>query len=184
MHDYEAILRRSWTIHAINRIWIGVSLGRDTRKGQSEAHIAELEKNLAAIQHRIKEEDYWKLKILIHTHDTFKADAIAGVSIAHPSSHSSLACRFLADHCDDPDLIAMVRYHDEPFALWRQMQAKGVSGSERLSVILNAIQDWNLFLAFSILDGCTQGKDREPLRWFFELVQGKAESDFTDEDIL
>jgi hypothetical protein len=39
-------------------------------------------------------------------------------------------------------------------------------------------------LAFNIIDGCTEGKSREPLHWFFKEVQGKVESRFTENNIL
>jgi hypothetical protein len=49
---------------------------------------------------------------------------------------------------------------------------------------LKAIRDWNLFLAFNIIDGCTAGKSREPLRWLFREVAGHVESSFTVADII
>jgi hypothetical protein len=61
-----------------------------------------------------------KLQILIHTHDTFKADAAEGVAIVDGRSHASLARQFLSGLCNDRDLLNMVQYHDEPRALWRQ----------------------------------------------------------------
>jgi hypothetical protein len=60
-------------------------------------------------------------------------------------------------------MLAMVQYHDEPFALWRQVASKGKFNQERLTALLAGIRDWNLFLAFNIVDGCTEGKGREPL---------------------
>ncbi|MEZ6147211.1 MAG: hypothetical protein R3B91_17675 [Planctomycetaceae bacterium] len=36
---------------------------------------------------------------------------------------------------------------------------------DRLRSLIERI-DWNLFLAFLIIDNCTAGKSREPLRWF------------------
>jgi len=53
-----------------------------------------------------------------------------------------------------------------------------------MAALLAAIRDWNLFLAFTIADGCTEGKGREPLRWFFEQVAGKVNSQFCVIDIL
>jgi hypothetical protein len=153
-------------------------------EGTVRAHIAELESNIEAMRGRLSEEDYWKLKILIHTHDIFKRDAERGVSIAHPRSHASLARAFLAEFSDDNDLLATVQYHDEPFALWRHVETRGSCDSERLSALLRNIKDWNLFLAFAIIDGCTAGKSREPLRWFFEVVAGRVHSKFTASDIL
>ena len=153
-------------------------------EGTVRAHVMELESNLESIRGRLTETDYWKLKLLIHTHDTFKADARPNVPIADPASHASLARAFLAEYCDDSKLLAIVQNHDEPYALWQQFKSKGSCNSDRFTALLNAIQDWDLFLAFNIVDGCTAGKNREPLRWFFGEVRGKVTTSFTADDIL
>jgi hypothetical protein len=153
-------------------------------EGTIRAHIEELERNLQTIRGRLTEADSWRIELLIHTHDTFKPDAKADAAIADPQSHASLARQFLAEYCDDPDLLAMVQYHDEPYALWRQFSTKGRFKAERLDALLTSIKDWNLFLAFLIVDGCTAGKSRGPLRWFFQKIQGKVASSFTADDIL
>lgn len=152
-------------------------------EGTVRAHIAELESTLELLRPRLTDDDYWKLKLLIHTHDSFKAESRRGVPIADPRSHASLARTFLAAHCDDADLLAMVQYHDEPFALYRQFASAGKYSQKRFDALLRAIRDWNLFLAFNIIDGCTAGKSREPLHWWFREVQGKVESTFTALDI-
>jgi hypothetical protein len=153
-------------------------------EGTIRAHIAELERNLEALQHKLAETDTWRLRVLIHTHDTFKGEAEPGAPIAAPNSHASLARAFLAEFCNDTDLLAMVQYHDEPFALWRQFASRGKFNQERLDTLLSSIGDWNLFLAFNIVDGCTEGKDRGKLRWFFHQVAGKVETTFSEADIL
>jgi hypothetical protein len=153
-------------------------------EGTVRAHIAEIERNLEALKPRLSEPDCWKLKVLLHTLDSFKRDSERGVPITHPKSHASLARAFLSEFCDDSDLLAMVQYHDEPFALWRQVETKGSCNQERFAALLRSIEDWNLFLAFNIIDGCTEGKGREPLRWLFEQVAGKVKSGFTAVDIL
>lgn len=160
----------------------------EARRGHPEgtvrAHIAEIEPNLERLRPRLTEEEYWKLKLLVHTHDTFKAGSKAGVSITDPESHASLARTFLEEHCDDPDLLAMLQYHDEPFALYRQFETKGKYNHDRFNGLLKAICDWDLFLAFNIIDGCTVGKSREPLQWLFREIAGKVESKFTGADII
>jgi hypothetical protein len=153
-------------------------------EGTIRAHIAEVEGNLEALRHKLSETDYWRLRVLIHVHDTFKGEATRGVPVTAPNSHASLARAFLANFSTDADMLAMVQYHDEPYALWRQVTTKGTLNRQRLTTLLAAIRDWNLFLAFNIVDGCTEGKGREPLRWFFEQVAGKVESQFTAADIL
>lgn len=160
----------------------------EARPGHPEAtvraHIAEIEPNLEGLRAKLSEEDYWKLKLMIHVHDTFKAESQRNVPITDPRSHASLARAFLATHCEDADLLAMVQYHDEPFALYRQFESKGGYNRERFNALLRAIQDWNLFLAFNIIDGCTNGKSREPLHWLFRETLGEVESRFTEADII
>ena len=152
-------------------------------EGAVRTHIAELEQHLETLKAKLSETDYWKLKLLIHTHDTFKRESQRGVPIRHPHSHASLAREFLGSYCDDFDLLTMVQFHDEPFALWQQWTAHGGYDPKRFDALLRNIHDWSLFLAFCIIDGCTQGKSREPLQWFFKRVAGKVRSTITAADI-
>ncbi|MBL8810902.1 MAG: hypothetical protein JNM43_12050 [Planctomycetaceae bacterium] len=153
-------------------------------EGTVRAHIAEIEPNLEVLKPKLSDTEVWKLKLLIHTHDSFKADSKPGVPITDPASHASLAKSFLADFCDDVDLLAMVQFHDEPFALWRQFESKGSYNQQRMAALRGNITDWNLFLAFNIIDGCTDGKSREPLQWLFRELDGRVDSTFTAADII
>jgi hypothetical protein len=153
-------------------------------EGTVRAHIAQLEGNLAALRSKLGELDFWKLRLLIHTHDTFKRDAERDVPISHPRSHASLARAFLEEFIADPDLLAMVQYHDEPFALYQQCRSRRTYNRERFEALLSNIHDWNVFLTFQIIDGCTDGKSREPLEWFFDQIEGKVTTSITKEDIL
>jgi hypothetical protein len=153
-------------------------------EGTIRAHITELDGNLEQLRAKVSEADYWRLKVLIHTHDTFKGEAQPGAPIMSADSHASLARAFLAEFCNDADMLAMVQYHDEPFALWRQFKLKGRVNQERLATLLTSIHDWNLFLAFNIIDGCTEGKQRNSLHWLFRLVAERVKSTFTEADIL
>ncbi|MDQ1468824.1 MAG: hypothetical protein QOJ99_304 [Bryobacterales bacterium] len=153
-------------------------------EGIIRAHIAELETNLQYLHRRLSDEAYWKLKLLIHAHDTFKPQSRPEISISHPKSHASLARAFLSEYCDDPDLLAIVQYHDVPFALYRQFESKRRFDQDRLNTLLSAIRDWELFLAFLIIDGGTAGKPPGPLQWFFARIRGRVSSQFTGADIL
>ena len=142
-------------------------------EGTVQAHIAELERNLAALQPMLGAEEIGRIRLLIHTHDTFKAQAARGVPIAHPRSHASLAKAFLTEFIGDQDLLTMVQLHDEPYALWRSVHLDGRKlNPSRLSALLTAIDDWDTFLAFQIVDNVAPGKDREPLRWLFCQATG------------
>lgn len=160
----------------------------ESREGHPEgtvrAHIAEIEGNLETLRPKLNEQDYRKLKLIIHTHDTFKTDAQPGVAINDPKSHTSLTRAFLADHCDDADLFAMVQYHDEPFEIYRQFETKGKYNLSRFNDLVGAIRDWNLFIAFNITYSCTGGKSREPLRWLFGELGKRVQSNFATADII
>ena len=153
-------------------------------EGSVRAHIAELERNLDQLTPRLRAEELEKLRLLIHTHDTFKAESTESAPILAPTSHASLARAFLAEFVDDSDLLAMVQFHDEPFALWRQHRSKGRFSPERMAALREAIQDWDLFNAFLIIDGCTEGKSRDPLRWWFAESAATMPSRFSELDLL
>ena len=141
-------------------------------EGPVSSHIAELEANLEALRPRLKSEaEYWKLKFLIHVHDAFKAEAEPDVAILHPRSHASLARAYAAQLTGDEDLLNMLQYHDENYALWQQFSSQGAYDQDRLRHLIQTIQDWNLFLAFLVIDGCTAGKDRAKLAWFIHEVE-------------
>ena len=154
-------------------------------EGTIRAHLAELERNLDRLRPRLSGADAAKLAVLVHVHDTFKGVAAEGARITDPHSHASLARAFLAEFCDDADLLNMVQFHDEPYALWRQFRYghHGVNRA-RFDALLSAIRDWDVFLAFLIVDGSTEGKNREPLHWFFGEVAGRVPAGITSADIL
>lgn len=139
-------------------------------EGKVKIHIAELEENLDKLAPRISEEQYWKLKFLIHIHDTFKGEAIPDSPIASPNSHASLARKFASEFTSDSDLLGMIQLHDVYFSLWKQFNATGSYDMERFQSLLDAIADWDLFLIFIILDGSTKGKEPEKIRWFIREV--------------
>jgi hypothetical protein len=184
MKDYKKIFDAITTDprYLRNLDWGAVRRGHP--EGTIRAHIEELDLNVEALRPKLSDLDYWRLRVLVHTHDTFKGQAKRGVPITAANSHASLARAFLAEFCDDGDLLAVVQYHDEPFAQWRWARSNGTLNQGRLTTLITTIRDWNLFLAFSIVDGCTQGKKREPLHWLFQQVAGKVQSRFTEADIL
>jgi hypothetical protein len=143
-------------------------------EGKVKFHIAELEENLEYLKPKgISDDQYWKLKFMIHVHDTFKANAIANSPIESPNSHASLARNFAAEFTDDEDLLNMIQYHDVNYSLWKQFKETGSYDKERFDGLLAAIKNWELFLIFIILDGSTQGKDASKTAWFIREVKQK-----------
>lgn len=182
--NYEEILK---ALRADDRYRRNLEWGRPRQghpEGTLRAHIEELEDNLDRIAPLLAAEETHKLRILIHVHDTFKPDAKGGVPIVHPESHASLAKEFLSEYCDDEELLTIVQYHDEPYALWRQWKHKGSCNTARLDQLLEAISDWDLFLAFLIVDGCTAGKTHEPLCWWFDVIAGRVNSRIAANEII
>jgi len=150
-------------------------------EGKVRNHIAELEANLERLKTRLPDPVYyWKLQFLIHVHDTFKARSKPDVPILDPHSHASLAKSFASEFTDDQDLLNMIQFHDQNYALWRQLRSRGYYHRQEFRDLLNTIQDWDLFLIFLVIDGSTPGKDRSKLIWFMNEA-GKYKETFVDE---
>jgi hypothetical protein len=184
MPDYHAILSR---IQSDARYQKNIQWG-EPRHGHPEgsiaAHIQDLEKNLERLRARLSEEQYGRLKILIHVHDTFKPDAAEGSPIHSPGNHASLARQFLAEFCAEADLLEMVQWHDESYALYQRVRHKRSLDWTRFRNLLSAVQDWDTFLAFLIIDNGTSGKSAEPLQWFFRLIEEKVTTQWSAKDII
>ena len=150
-------------------------------EGKIKNHIAELEINLETLKPRLPNPVYyWKLRFLIHVHDTFKAEAKRDVPILDLHSHASLARSFAAEFIDDEDLLNMIQFHDQNYALWKQFRSRGNYNQKDFQDLLDTIKDWDLFLIFLIIDGNTQGKDRSKLIWFINEAR-KYKETFVDE---
>ena len=153
-------------------------------EGTLRAHIAELERNLHRLRHQLTPEEQDQLRLLIHVHDLCKPNAKRGVPILDSRSHASLAREYLARFCSEEPLLSIVQFHDEPFALYQQYRHRGSCSTSRFEDLLAAITTWDLFLPFLIIDGCTVGKSREPLQWFFEQIDGQIVTRWTAQDLL
>jgi len=141
-------------------------------EGKIKYHIADLEANLEILAGKnISESDYWKLKFIIHVHDLFKVDAQNGLPTLHPQNHASLAKQYASQYTDDTDLLNMIQFHDENYKLWREYLQTKIYNRERFQVLLDTIKNWDLFLIFIIIDGCTIGKDPAKIRWFIDEVR-------------
>lgn len=137
-------------------------------------HIDNLEINLERLKRmgRVRhEDDYWRLKFIIHVHDLFKAEAEKHSPTLHPRNHATLARQYASQFTNDNDLLNMIQFHDENYKLWKQFSQAGSYNSEQFQNLLTVIHDWDLFLLFIIIDGCTKGKDYQKLHWFISEVK-------------
>lgn len=141
-------------------------------EGKVKYHIADLEGNLELLRDKgISDEDYWKLKFIIHIHDAFKMEAEKDSPTLHPRNHASLARGYASHYTGDADLLNMIQFHDENYKLWQEYKEIGQYDMERFQNLLSAIHNWDLFLLFIIIDGCTKGKDYSKLGWFINEVK-------------
>ena len=141
-------------------------------EGKVRFHITDLEKNLEQMVHRgISPAVYWKLKFLIHVHDTFKAEAERDVPSLHPRSHATLAKGYASQFVDDPDLLNILQFHDHNYYMWLDYSQNGSYDKAAFQQLIDTIQDWDLFLMFTIVDGRTRGKDISKLVWFIDEVK-------------
>lgn len=158
----------------------GILYGKPRRghsEGSVQLHIQELDQNLERMKQTVllSPDEFWKLRVLIHVHDTFKKWATRDCPIDDVNSHATLARKFLSEFTADLDLLRMVQWHDENFALWKQFKKNDNYDHKRLEERTLKIEELDLFVMFTIIDGCTLSKmelaDKErpdKLRWFVE----------------
>jgi DNA-binding MarR family transcriptional regulator len=143
-------------------------------EGSVAAHLADLENNLATLVEQglveFESDRYWRLRVLIHVHDSFKAKAKRDSAILDPQSHASLARAYLSALTDDTDMLQITQFHDIGFAAFKKLRATGRFDEAKLMLGLSGIQDMDLFLLFAIIDACTPSKGRLMIRWFVEQV--------------
>ena len=85
------------------------------------------------------------------------------------------ARRFAERYTDDERLLATIEQHDRPYNLWRKCARRGHLDEHAFNEMLDRIPDLDLFLRFVELDGSTEGKNHEPIRWLkAELAQRGA----------
>lgn len=67
--------------------------------------------------------------------------------------------KLASEFIEDEDLLNRLQFQDVYVAFWKPFAARGSHDVQRFVNLLEAIQDWNLFLMFIIIDGGTPGKD-------------------------
>lgn len=181
-----------WTrLVSDSRYLEGVTYGTNQpRRGHAEGsvrnHIEELEGTLGKLRPILSEEEVWKLRILIHAHDSMKLEGKRqtngkDVGLQDERSHCSLGKKFLSEFTTDEQLLAIVQYHDEGHALWTAWTKKRKFDEMRLARALAAVMDLkpelprdaevDLYILFTIIDSATKSKmeDRSP-KWFVDVV--------------
>jgi hypothetical protein len=106
------------------------------------------------------------LRFVALVHDSFKYRVVDWLPRSGRNHHAMRARRFAEGFTDDERLLATIELHDRPYALWKKMQKRGRLDERAFEDMLERIPDHALFLRFIEVDGASEAKDQEPIRWF------------------
>ena len=153
----------------------GLAWGRP-RTGHPEgavgAHVADL---LARLDRASESGERRRaLRFVALVHDSFKHAVDRSRPRTGENHHAMRARRFAERYVDDERLLSVIELHDRPYAVWRRLRRTGAVDEGRLEDLLARVPDLELLRRFVALDGSTEGKDPEPVRWFEEVVRRRA----------
>ena len=133
-------------------------------EGTVGAHVADLLATIDRDGH--PPEIRSRLRFVALVHDSFKYRVHEWLPKTGENHHATRARRFAERFTDDERLLATIEHHDGPYAIWRKLRRRGKLDEERFSRMMERVPDPELFLRFIELDGSTEGKNPEPIRWF------------------
>jgi hypothetical protein len=138
-------------------------------EGSIGAHVADL---LARIDAQgIAGEERERLRFITLVHDAFKNQVQEWRPRTGENHHAMRARRFAERYTDDERILNTIELHDRPYGIWRKMQRTHKLDRRALQRMLERIRDPDLFVCFVELDGSTEGKNPEPVRWFKEQLR-------------
>jgi hypothetical protein len=145
----------------------GLAWGKPRRahpEGTIAAHVADLLAKLDA--EGVTGEERALLRFLVLVHDSFKNKVQEWRPRTGENHHAMRARRFAERYTDDERLLSTIELHDRPYGIWRKWGRTGRLDEGALKTLLERIVDPELFIRFVELDGSTEGKNPEPVRWF------------------
>jgi hypothetical protein len=133
-------------------------------EGSVGAHVAHL---LRAIDERGESGERRRvLRFIALVHDSFKYRVHDWLPKTGSNHHAARARAFAERYVDDESVLAVIELHDRPYSLWRKMKRHGQLDEAGFDRMMARVEDPQLFLEFVELDGSTEGKNAEPIRWF------------------
>jgi hypothetical protein len=106
-----------------------------------------------------------QLRFCALVHDSFKYRVRNWLPRHGCNHHASRARRFAERYTDDERLLATIEYHDRPYHLWKRMEKGGELDRNAFEEMLDRIPDHELFQRFIEVDGASEAKNPEPIRW-------------------
>jgi hypothetical protein len=154
-------------VSADPRLQEGLAWG-EPRSGHPEgsvgAHVADLLLTIERWGETGKRRE--ELRFLALVHDALKSKVQNWRPKTGENHHAMRARRFAEGYVDDERLLAAIEQHDRPYSLWRKLRRRGRLDEDALTEMLERLPDLDLFVRFVELDGSSEGKDQEPIRWF------------------
>ena len=114
------------------------------------------------------------LRLVALVHDSLKYRVRDWLPKTGENHHAMRARRLAERYTDEERLLATIELHDRPYSLWKKMRRKGKLDEPAYEEMLERIPDAALFMRFIELDGSTEGKDPEPIRWFREELDRRG----------
>jgi HD domain len=153
----------------------GLAWGKP-RSGHPEGRVAEHVADL------VRTLDTWgepeprraELRFMALVHDALKYKVQHWRPRTGENHHAMRARRLAERYTGDERLLAAIELHDRPYAIWRRFKRSGRPPEEALDEMLARVPDPALFLRFVELDGSTDGKDPEPVRWLTGQVERRG----------
>ena len=144
----------------------GLAWGKPRRghpEGTVGAHVADLLETIDRWGETGRRRE--ELRFLALVHDAFKYRVKNWLPHTGENHHATRARRFAERYTADERLLATIEQHDRPYSLWRKMRRRGRVDDHAVDAMIDRIPDLDLFLRFVELDGSTEGKNHEPIRW-------------------
>lgn len=162
-------------VGADERLLEGMAWG-EPRSGHPEgrvgAHVGDLLRSLEGWDEPADRRS--QLRFITIVHDAFKNRVRSCLPRSGENHHAMRARRFAEEFTDDERLLTTIELHDRPYQIWRRMARKGKLDRDAFEEMMERIPDERLFLRFIELDGSTDGKNPEPIRWFREQLEARA----------
>jgi hypothetical protein len=114
------------------------------------------------------------LRFLALVHDSFKGDVKSFLPKTGENHHAMRARRFAERYTEDERLLATIELHDRPYSIWKKMKRKGRLDEDALEEVFARVPDPELFLRFIEVDGSSEAKDQEPIRWLREQMERRG----------
>ena len=114
------------------------------------------------------------LRFLALVHDSFKYRVRNWLPRQGRNHHAFRARRFAERYTDDERLLATIEFHDRPYHLWKGMRKRGELDAGGFEEMLRRVPDHDLFQRFIEVDGASEAKNPEPIRWLRDELERRG----------